>query len=220
MPSLGPATFEGDRAPCRLGACDAHLDVPGFDSGRGPARAHPAADVPPAGRRRRRRSSSRCIAVAGVAVRGTSAGPCTLEPMPLCIGAPFRGTGSMLGRRRTASSRRSAWSCGSRPRRRSAAVVEEDDHAVGTRPLAGEGEFGGEAGAFDFSGTLPDRCLPTVEGPHDRSSDAFRRRHRDGLGGAIRTLRPRRRDLLDDRALGRRGSASRPLTSRSARSER
>ena len=168
VPSLGPATFEATEFRVDW-VVRAHLDVPGFD----PDVEMPVRVLQPTSLLRAGVVEVGQFAqypVAEVAVEDLR-GSITLEPVPLCIGAPFRGRLELA-----AGARRSVQEVRLELRVKAEATVgggRSEDITLWTETIAGEGEFGGEAGAFDFAGTLPDRCLPTVKGPHGRSSGAF-----------------------------------------------
>lgn len=107
---------------------------------------------------------------ADVAANGAH-GAINLNPMPLCVGAPFRGqltvaTGSPMRLQEVRLELRV----------KVKATVSsgcEEEITLWTGHVAGEGEFGGAEQAIAFEGTLPALHLPTVELPHGRADASF-----------------------------------------------
>jgi len=164
VPELGPATFEGEelRVDWELRA---NLDVPGFD----PKVSLPVRVLQPT-----------ALLRAGVIDVGQFAlwpdatveadgirGSITLDPAPLCIGAPFRGRLSL----ETAAAR-NVQEVRLELRVHVKATVgggREETITLWTGRLAGEGKFGGGAQSLEFSGAVPERWLPTIQTPHGRA---------------------------------------------------
>jgi hypothetical protein len=167
VPPLGPATFDGtvSRLTWRL---EVKLDVPGFDPDitadvvvlqptallsagvidLGQFALYPTVDV----------------------ASGDANGSIALEPVPLCIGAPFGGLLSIAtGRQRLQEVRLEL-------RQHVEATVpsgKSEDITLWTGRVAGEGDFGGSDAAMAFDGALPARWLLTVELPHGRANAEF-----------------------------------------------
>jgi hypothetical protein len=167
VPPLGPATFDGtvSRLTWRL---EVKLDVPGFD----PDITADVVVLQPT-----------ALLSAGVIDLGQFAlfptvdvasaeasGSIALEPVPLCIGAPFGGLLSIAtGRQRLQEVRLEL-------RQHVEATVasgKREDITLWTGRVAGDGEFGGSDAAMAFDGELPARWLPTVELPHGRANAVF-----------------------------------------------
>jgi len=164
VPELGPATFEGEvlRVDWELRA---NLDIPGFD----PKVSLPVRVLQPT-----------ALLRAGVIDVGQFAlwpdatveadgirGSITLDPAPLCIGAPFRGRLSL----ETAAAR-NVQEVRLELRVHVKATVgggREETITLWTGRLAGEGKFGGGAQSLEFSGAVPERWLPTIQTPHGRA---------------------------------------------------
>ena len=94
-----------------------------------------------------------------------------LEPMPLCVGAPFRGrltieTDAPIKVQEVRLELRISVE---------ATVPSGRDETVTAwvGRLAGAGTFGGGSQALDFEGELPARDLPTIELPHGRTEAEF-----------------------------------------------
>ncbi|HET9344400.1 MAG TPA: hypothetical protein VFO05_01760, partial [Candidatus Limnocylindrales bacterium] len=104
--------------------------------------------------------------VAGADARGSIA----LDPVPLCIGAPFGGLLSVsTGRQKLQEVRLEL-----RTRVEVTDVSgKEEDITLWSGRVAGEGEFGGTEAAMAFDGALPDRWLPTIRLPHSRADGRF-----------------------------------------------
>jgi len=166
VPSLGPATFEGtvSRLTWRL---EVKLDVPGFDASieRDLIVVQPTA-----------------LLMAGVidvaqfalwpsadATSDGARGSIALDPVPLCIGAPFGGLLSIAtGPSKLQEIRLEL-------RQSVKATVSSGLHeeiTLWTSVVAGEGEFGGER-AMAFNGEVPGRWLPTIRLPHGRADAQF-----------------------------------------------
>jgi hypothetical protein len=98
-------------------------------------------------------------------------GAIVVAPMPLCVGAPFRGqltiaTGSPLQLQEVRLELRV----------KAKATVSsgcDEEITMWTGHIAGEGEFGGAEQALAFDGTLPGLYLPTIELPHGRADATF-----------------------------------------------
>jgi hypothetical protein len=166
VPSLGPATFEGtvSRLTWRL---EVKLDVPGFDA----SIERDVIVVQPTGLLMAGVVDVAQFALwpsADVASNGAR-GAIALEPVPLCIGAPFGGLLSIAtGSTKLQEIRLEL-------RQRVEATVSSGLHeeiTLWTSVVAGEGEFGGER-AMAFNGDVPGRWLPTVRLPHGKADAQF-----------------------------------------------
>ena len=167
IPPLGPATFEA--TVCRLAwKLEIKLDVPGFD----PSIEVDIVVLQPTGLLR-----AGVIDVGQFALfpsaEATSDGAraaIALEPVPLCIGAPFGGLLSIsTGPQKLQEVRLEL-------RTKVKATVSnglEEEITLWTGRVAGEGEFGGAERAMAFDGTLAARWLPTIRLPHGRADAQF-----------------------------------------------
>jgi len=168
VPDLGPATFDGQelRVDWELRA---NLDVPRFD----PKVSLPVHVLQPT-----------ALLRAGVIDVGQFAlwpdatveadgirGSITIDPVPLCIGAPFRGRLSL-----EAMAARNVQEVRLELRVHARATVgggREETISLWIGRLAGESTFGGGARSYEFSGDLPERWLPTIQTPHGRADAQF-----------------------------------------------
>jgi hypothetical protein len=167
IPPLGPATFEAtvSRLAWKL---EVKLDVPGFD---------PSIDVDivvlqPTGLLRAGVidvGEFALYASADAESNGARAA-ISLDPVPLCIGAPFGGLLSIsTGPQKLQEVRLEL-------RTKVKATVSsglEEEVTLWTGRVAGEGVFGGTEQAMAFDGTLAPRWLPTVRLPHGRADAQF-----------------------------------------------
>jgi hypothetical protein len=165
VPSLGPPSFDGTelRVDWELRL---NVDVPGFD----PEVVLPVVLLQPT-----------ALLRAGVIDVGEFAlypeadaeadgltGSITMDPVPLCVGAPFSGKLTLA-----AGSARNVQEI-----RLEIRVLVETTVSGGRKetitawaaPLLGEGSFGGSATTISFQGVMPPRSLPTIETPHGRAS--------------------------------------------------
>ena len=163
VPPLGPATFEGtvSRLTWQL---EVKLDVPGFD----PSIAVDVVVVQPT-----------ALLMAGVVdvaqfalwpsadvESGGARASIALDPVPLCLGAPFSGLLSISTEALSLQEVRLEL------RTKVQATVASGLHeeiTIWSSQVAGRGSFGGAAVATAFSGELPARWLPTVRLPHGRA---------------------------------------------------
>ena len=168
VPALGPPTFDGTEL--RVGwDLVANLDIGGFD----PTVVLPVRILQPTALLRAGVVDVGQFALFDEAAVGADdlAGSIRLEPMPLCVGAPFNGQLSM---------RQGA------PRRVQEVRLElrvsvkatvsggrEETVTLWSGKLTGAGEFGGEGATYPFQGVLDDRHLPTIRTPHGRADAAF-----------------------------------------------
>jgi hypothetical protein len=93
-----------------------------------------------------------------------------LDPVPLCIGAPFRGSVTIATGRQTLQEVRLEL------RSRVEATVasgKDEQVTMWTGRVAGEGEFGGGNVTIPFEGELPALWLPTSRLPHGRADAQF-----------------------------------------------
>ncbi|MEP6638499.1 MAG: hypothetical protein ABJC39_04050 [Chloroflexota bacterium] len=168
VPGLGPATFEGTELRVDW-TLEANLDVRGFD----PAVAMPIILLQPTALLR-----AGVVTVAEFALYPAAEGEAdgirgsiSLDPSPLCVGAPFRGRLDLeMGAPRKVQEVRLEL-------RVQAKVTisggREETTTLWTGRLAGEGEFGGGSQAFPFASELPEQWLPTIETEHGRADAQF-----------------------------------------------
>jgi hypothetical protein len=167
VPPLGPATFEATVAGLTW-RLEVKLDMPGFD----PDVTADVVVLQPTALLR-----AGVVDVAQFALypsadvsAGDAAGSIALDPVPLCLGAPFGGLLSIAtGRQKLQEVRLELRS------RVEATVVsgKEEEITLWTGQIAGEGEFGGADHAAAFDGELPARWLPTIRLPHSRADGQF-----------------------------------------------
>ena len=166
VPPLGPATFEGtvSRLTWEL---EVKVDVPGFD-------ANVTVDIvvlqPTALLRAGVVSVGQFALWPSADVAADDArGSIALDPVPLCIGAPFGGLLSIAtGPTKLQEIRLEL-------RQQIRATVSsglKEEITLWTSVVAGEGEFGGEK-AMAFNGELPARWLPTIRLPHGEAHAQF-----------------------------------------------
>jgi hypothetical protein len=168
VPPLGPPSFDGTelRVDWELRA---NLDVPGFD----PKVSLPVVVLQPTSALRAGVIDVGQFALwpeASVEADGIR-GSITLDPVPLCVGAPFRGRLAI-----DAADARQVQEVRLELRVHARATVSggrEETVALWTGQLASEGSFGGAARQLEFSGELPERWLPTVQTEHGRADAAF-----------------------------------------------
>jgi hypothetical protein len=166
VPPLGPATFDGtvSRLEWRL---EVKLDVPGFDPSieTGVVVLQPTALL-----------MAGVIDVAQFALWPTAdarsdgaTASIALDPVPLCIGAPFGGLLSIAAEATKLQEVRLEL------RAKVEATVSsglKEEITLWTGRVAGEGVFGDER-AMAFDGQLPARWMPTIRLPHGRSDATF-----------------------------------------------
>jgi hypothetical protein len=168
VPSLGPATFEGTELSVAW-ELRVNLDVGGLD----PNVTLPVRVLQPTALLR-----AGVVDVAEFALYDEAEvaaddlrGRIRLEPVPLCVGIPFRGTVTMdAGDARTVQEVRLEL------RIRAEATVSggrDETIVLWSGRLADPGAFGGGAATYAFEGTIDDRSLPTVQTPHGRSEATF-----------------------------------------------
>ncbi|MGZ6269112.1 MAG: hypothetical protein ACXWMU_00905 [Candidatus Limnocylindrales bacterium] len=165
VPPLGPATFEGtvSRLTWEL---EVKLDVPGLD----PSTSLPIRVLQPTGLLQAGAidlPAFACYPSVDVA-EGELQASLDLEPVPLCLGAPFRGVVTLAGgtaqrlkeiRLELAVAARATVSSGL-----------EERILAWRGQLAGPGTYGGATQRLAFAGELPvTPCLPTSELPHGRA---------------------------------------------------
>jgi hypothetical protein len=169
VPPLGPASLDATVSALAW-ELEAKLDIPnGMDSGLGLA----VRVLQPTALLRAGVVRVGQFALYEAADSATDEARATLElePMPLCLGAPFRGRLTI----ETAAPMK-LQEVRLELRVRVEATVpsgREETVTVWIGRLAGEGSFGGGSQALDFEGTLPPRDLPTIELPHGRTDAEF-----------------------------------------------
>ena len=167
VPPLGPATLEATVAALTW-RIEVKLDVPGFDP-------DVTADVvvlqPTALLRAGVVDAAQFALYPSADVGGEDArGAIALDPVPLCLGAPFGGLVSVsTGRQKLQEVRLEL-----RTRVEVTAPSGKDEEiTLWTGRMAGEGEFGGSDAAMAFDGELPARWLPTIRLPRSRADARF-----------------------------------------------
>jgi hypothetical protein len=167
VPPLGPATLEATVAALTW-RLEVKLDVSGFD----PDVTAEVVVLQPTALLR-----SGAIDVGQFALfpsadagGGDAQGSIALDPVPLCLGAPFGGLVSVAtGRQKLQEVRLEL-----RTRVEVTAVSGKDEEiTLWTGRMAGEGDFGGADAAVAFDGELPARWLPTIRLPHSRADGRF-----------------------------------------------
>lgn len=168
VPALGPPTFDGTEL--RVGwDLVANLDVAGFD----PTVVLPVRVLQPTSLLRAGVVDVGQFALfeeAAVAADDL-AGSIRLEPMPLCLGAPFQGQVTM-----TKATPRQVQEVRLELRVNVKANVSggrEETVTLWTGLLTGAGDFGRAGATYPFQGVLDDRQLPTIRTPHGRADAAF-----------------------------------------------
>jgi hypothetical protein len=167
VPPLGPATFEAtvSRLTWRL---EIKLDVPGFD---------PSIEIDVVVLQPTALLKAGVIDVAQFALWPTAdaasddaRASIALDPLPLCVGAPFGGLLSIAtGATKLQEVRLEL-------RTKVEATVSsglKEEITLWSSRIAGEGEFGGGDRAMAFDGRLPALWLPTIRLPHGRSDAQF-----------------------------------------------
>ena len=94
-----------------------------------------------------------------------------LDPVPLCVGAPFRGRLTLeSGQERAVQEVRLELRVKARS---TVGGGREESMTLWAGRLAGEGGFGGGAAPYEFEGEVPERWLPTIQTEHGRADAAF-----------------------------------------------
>lgn len=168
VPSLGPPSFDG-RELNVVWELRANLDVPGFD---------PSLVLPVRVRQPVALLRAGVIDVPQYALYDEAAvdadglaGSLRLDPVPLCVGAAFRGTLTM-----TQGAPRTVQEVRLELRTTVKATVSggrDETITLWSGRLAEAGEFGGEGRTYPFQGALDDRQLPTIRTPHGRADATF-----------------------------------------------
>src|SRR5262245_12599372 len=165
VPPLGPATLDATVAGLTW-RLEVKLDIPGFD----PDVTADVIVLQPTALLRAGvvHVGEFALYPSADADGGDARGSIELDPVPLCIDAPFRGRVSVAtGRQRLQEVRLEL-----RTRVEVTAVSgKEEEVTLWTGRMAGEGDFGGADVPFD--GVLPARWLPTIELPHSRTAGRF-----------------------------------------------
>jgi len=167
VPPLGPATFEAtvSRMDWRV---EVKLDVAGMD----PDVTADVVVLQPTALLRSGVIDLAPFALYGSAdaAGGDASATIALEPVPLCIGAPFRGSVTI------ATGRQALQEVRLEIRSRVEATVasgKDEQVTMWTGRVAGEGEFGGGNVTIPFEGELPALWLPTSRLPHGRADAQF-----------------------------------------------
>lgn len=165
VPPSGPATLQD--GPVRIAwEVELKVDVPGLD----PRLTVPVVVHQPAELARSAAGPAGAAASVEAAADGLRAA-IALEPAPLVLGAPFRGSVTFSGDKREKYQEIRA-----ELRLDIRATVSNGDHEEKTLwhdRLAGASEVGGETQRFDFAGELPATMLPTLVAPHGRATGTF-----------------------------------------------
>lgn len=168
VPSLGPASFDGTELRIEWDL-EAKLDVAGFD----PGLVLPVRVLQPTALLRAGVIDVAQFALfdeAGAAA-GDLRGTLRLEPVPLCVGAPFRGVVALTeGSARTVQEVRLELRVTARS---TVGGGRSETITLWAGRLAGPGEWGGAGRTDAFEGVIPDRPLPTIETAHGRADAAF-----------------------------------------------
>ena len=168
VPGLGPATFEGTELKVEW-TLRLNLDVPMFD----PSVELPVHLLQPTSLLRAGVVDIGQFALfpeASVEADGLR-GDLWLEPVPLCVGAPFKGRLTLeSGRERAVQEVRLELRVTARS---TVSGGREETITLWAGRLAGEGGFGGGAAPYEFEGDVPERWLPTVQTEHGRADAAF-----------------------------------------------
>lgn len=168
VPSLGPPTFEGTELRVDW-TVHANLDVPGFD---------PAAEMSVRVLQPTALLRAGVIDVAQFALFDEVAseadglrGTIRLEPMPLCVDAPFKGRLTMeRGAPRKVQQVRLELRVTARA---TVSGGREETLTLWAAELAPEGDFGGAERTYEFEDTLSGPCLPTIRTPHGQADATF-----------------------------------------------
>lgn len=168
VPSLGPPSFDATELNVAW-ELRANLDVPGFD----PSLVLPVRVLQPVSLLRAGVIDVAQFALYDEADLGADglAGSLRLEPMPLCVGSPFRGTLTM-----TQGASRTVQEVRLELRTTVKATVSggrAETITLWAGHLADAGEFGGEGRSYVFEGALDARQLPTTRTTHGRADAAF-----------------------------------------------
>lgn len=168
VPGLGPATFEGTELKVEW-TLRLNLDVPMFD----PSVELPVHLLQPTSLLRAGVVDVAQFALfpeASVEAEGLR-GTLWLDPVPLCVGAPFRGRLTLeSGEERAVQEVRLELRVKARS---TVGGGREETITLWAGRLAGEGGFGGGAAPYEFEGAVPERWLPTVVTEHGRADAAF-----------------------------------------------
>jgi hypothetical protein len=161
VPPLGPATFEGTVSRMTW-AVEVKLDVPGFD---------PSLEVvvrvlqPTALLRAGVVDVGQFALFESVRVEGDgAAASIALDPVPMCVAAPFSGTVAITTDRPI---RLQEIRLELRVRARSTVSSGKNEEiALWAGRVVADGDFAGSSQPIAFSGALPPSYLPTVRLPH------------------------------------------------------
>lgn len=168
VPGLGPPTFEGTELKVEW-SLRLNLDVPMFD----PAVELPVHLLQPTSLLR-----AGVVDVAQFALYPEASveteelrGTLWLDPVPLCVGAPFRGRLTLeSGQERAVQEVRLELRVKARS---TVGGGREESITLWAGRLAGEGGFGGAAAPYEFEGAVPEQWLPTVQTEHGRADATF-----------------------------------------------
>jgi hypothetical protein len=167
VPPLGPATFEAtvSRMDWRV---EVKLDVPGMD----PDVTAELVVLQPTALLRAGVIDLAPFALYGSAnaAGGDASATIALEPVPLCIGEPFRGSVTIAAAPQRLQEIRLEL------RSKVEATVasgKEEQVTLWTGHVAGEGDFGGGSVTIPFDGVLATPWLPTSRLPHGKADAQF-----------------------------------------------
>jgi hypothetical protein len=168
VPALGPATFEGTELRVDWDVT-ANLDVGGFD----PAVVLPVRVLQPTSLLRAGVVDVGPFALfdaADVAADGL-AGTLRLDPVPLCVGAPFRGELLVAeGPAREVQEVRLELRVTARS---TVSGGREETIPLWSGRLAEAGDFGGRGWTYPFEGAIVGPSLPTIRTAHGRADATF-----------------------------------------------
>ena len=167
VPPLGPATFEAtvSRMDWRV---EVKLDVPGMD----PDISADVVVLQPTALLRAGVIDLAEFALYGSAdaAGGDAQATIALDPVPLCIGQPFRGSVTIAaGRQKLQEVRLELRS----KVKATVASGKSEQVTLWTGHVSGEGEFGGGSVTIPFEGLLASAWLPTSLLPHGRADAQF-----------------------------------------------
>jgi hypothetical protein len=104
------------------------------------------------------------------AAGGDATAAIALDPVPLCIGAPFRGSVTIA----TAAQRLQEIRLELRSKVEATVASGKDEQVtLWTGHVAGEGDFGGGGVTIPFEGVLATAWLPTSRLPHGKADAQF-----------------------------------------------
>lgn len=167
VPPLGPATLEATVAGLSW-RLEIKADVPGFD----PSIDARVVVLQPTALLRAGVVTVGQFALwpSAEAVEGDAKAAIALDPVPLCIGAPFGGLLSI----KTGTTKLQEVRLELRAKvKATVSSGRSETITLWTGRVAGEGQFGGAEQAMAFDGMLPSLYVPTVKLPHGEAHAEF-----------------------------------------------